>query len=487
MQLIFIFLFFVNLINILYALVCPIYRSYQRNFIEEDCHRNCKFYDVLEKQHACIGVYYNYSGNISIKQLGIIPSDEQCLISKQCILDIDPLNSQSSSCCCSTDNCTLNWQSISTTTTITTTYRSILINNTTKIKNLIIIDQDYFSWKLFLIIFILIMIIILITFTFGLWKSLRNKYNNINNNNKNNKSLLSTSIEQLFFSLQEINIGKNSIVYKGLLNHDIVAVKIYKQINILIWKNEVTLLKSIKHESIIKILSEGQYNSHLYLILPFYENGTLQSYLLTPNRKLSINQCLIFFRSLASAISYLHMGRNNNTNMSIVHRDIKSSNILIDKNELNLYLTDFGVALVLPQILTEKDFVQIGTIRYMAPELLEGVITHTHEALCSVDIYALALVMWEIITQCDVYPTTVYRPPYEEYRTNNSDGSSFATEIYDIVVVRRLRPTLIRQIKDNQHALIIRELCSLIDACWITDSDIRMNAQTLAFKLNQLM
>ncbi|CAF4682747.1 unnamed protein product, partial [Rotaria sp. Silwood2] len=234
------------------------------------------------------------------------------------------------------------------------------------------------------------------------------------------------------------------------------------------------------------ILSEGQYSSHLYLVLPFYENGTLQSYLLTTNRKLSINQCLVFLRSLASAISYLHMGRNS-THMTIVHRDIKSSNILIDKNELNLYLTDFGVALTLPQILTEKDFVQIGTIRYMAPELLEGVISHTREALCSVDMYALALVMWEIITQCDVYPTTVYRPPYEEYRTNSSNRSSFATEIYDIVVVRRLRPTLVRQIQDNQHSLIIHELCSLIDACWITDSDMRMNAQTLAFKLNQLI
>jgi serine/threonine protein kinase len=92
--------------------------------------------------------------------------------------------------------------------------------------------------------------------------------------------------------------------------------------------------------------------------------------------------------------------------MIIVHRDIKSSNILICQNELNLYLADFGVAMALPQILTEKDFVQIGTMRYMAPELLEGVIAHTREALCSVDMYALALVMWEILTQCDVYPMT---------------------------------------------------------------------------------
>jgi hypothetical protein len=95
------------------------------------------------------------------------------------------------------------------------------------------------------------MIIILIIFTFILWKSLRNKHEN-----NDNKSLLkpSTSIEQLFFSAQQIIIGKNSIVYRAILDNDIVALKVYKQINILIWKNEVTLLKSIKHESIIKYM-----------------------------------------------------------------------------------------------------------------------------------------------------------------------------------------------------------------------------------------
>jgi serine/threonine protein kinase len=159
-----------------------------------------------------------------------------------------------------------------------------------------------------------------------------------------------------------------------------------------------------------------------------------------------------------------------NTHTTIVHRDIKSSNILIGKNEWNLYLADFGVALALPQVLTEKDFVQIGTIRYMAPELLEGVIAHTREALCSVDMYALALVMWEIITQCDVYPTTgkfqkrkvkinlflclVYRPPYEEYVTNISDESFFAAQLYDIVVIRKCRPTLIRELKEKEYASV---------------------------------
>lgn len=114
---------------------------------------------------------------------------------------------------------------------------------------------------------------------------------------------------------------------------------------------------------------------------------------------------MTYFHSLASALSYLHLGQTS-IHTTIVHRDIKSSNILIGKNQLQLCLADFGLALPLPSILTEKDFVQIGTTRYMAPELLQGIIAHTREALCSVDMYALALVLWEIINQCDVYSTT---------------------------------------------------------------------------------
>jgi serine/threonine protein kinase len=154
-----------------------------------------------------------------------------------------------------------------------------------------------------------------------------------------------------------------------------------------------------------RILSDGQFESHLYLVLPFYDQGTLQSYLRTSYRTLTMNQCLLFCRSLASAMTYLHLGHNS-AGATIVHRDIKSSNILVCPNGLNLCLTDFGIATALPCVLTEKYFVKIGTERYMSPELLEGVIAHTREALCSVDIYGLALVMWEIISQCDVYTTT---------------------------------------------------------------------------------
>ena len=238
----------INLINLSSALVCPTYLPHQQNASQyrliKSCQTDCQFPTVDENHVVCLGIYSNYSGEIFIRQLGAISSDKQCLMTKQCILERDLMKSQTFTCCCSTDNCTLNWTSISPA-------RAIAINSTT-INNVVIIEQEYFSWKLFLIIFIFLMIIILITFIFSLWKSLKTS-----NRKKNRTSFLKSPssaslMEQLFFSAQEIVIGKNSTVYKAIIKNDVAALKVYKQTKLLMWKNEVTILRSIKHESIIK-------------------------------------------------------------------------------------------------------------------------------------------------------------------------------------------------------------------------------------------
>lgn len=245
---------FINLINLSSALVCPTYLPRQQNASQyrliKSCQTDCQFPTVDEKHTVCLGIYSNYSGEMFIKQLGAISADKQCLMSKQCILEMDLMKSQTFTCCCSTDNCTLNWTSISPA-------RVIVINSTT-ISSVVIIEQEHFSWKLFLMIFICLMIIILITFIFSLWKSLKTS-----NKEKNKTSFLkspsSTSLmEQLFFSAQQIVIGKNSTVYKAIFENEVTALKVYKQDNLLMWKNEVTILRSIKHESIVKyVLGES--------------------------------------------------------------------------------------------------------------------------------------------------------------------------------------------------------------------------------------
>ena len=114
------------------------------------------------------------------------------------------------------------------------------------------------------------------------------------------------------------------------------------------------------------------------------------------------------------------------------------------KPELSLCLIDFGLAKMLPPILTTRDFVQIGTYRYMAPELLELAITHTSDALCKVDMYALALVLWEIVTQCEDYSASVdYQLPYAEYLSLNETNQNRVIEIlHRVVVNEKKRPVI---------------------------------------------
>ncbi len=160
---------------------------------------------------------------------------------------------------------------------------------------------------------------------------------------------------------------------------------------------------------LISFISHGWHVLSPYIILEYYDLGSLNNYL--RSHKLSWSICYSFLVSLIDAIDYLHyeeLSLNNYNRIRkpiLIHRDIKSSNILLKSNpNLSLCLSDFGLAKILPPILTPNDFIQIGTYRYMAPELLELAITHTSDALCKVDIYALGLVMWEIITQCQEYP-----------------------------------------------------------------------------------
>jgi len=65
----------------------------------------------------------------------------------------------------------------------------------------------------------------------------------------------------------------------------------------------------------------------------------------------------------------------------------------------------------------------------------------------------------------------VYQSPYEEYITNNSDGSSFAAQLYDIVVVRKCRPTLNRELKDKEHALVSNIRFLIFDTDYLFDLD----------------
>lgn len=132
---------------------------------------------------------------------------------------------------------------------------------------------------------------------------------------------------------------------------------------------------------------------------------------------LTVGQALIISRGILRGLTYLHEERwNKEPKATIIHRDLKSSNVLL-KSDLTPCLCDFGLAIVCengqPEIETQVSYLklrekrvfsyflqnhQVGTVRYMSPELLSRMSDFTPSAFRAIDVYACALVLWE--TMC---------------------------------------------------------------------------------------
>lgn len=83
---------------------------------------------------------------------------------------------------------------------------------------------------------------------------------------------------------------------------------------------------------------------------------------------------------------------------------------------------------------------QVGTRRYMAPEVLEGAINFTRDAFLRIDVYACALVLWELVSRCTAQgsPPTEYHLPFE------SELGEHPTldEMQEHIVTKKNRPPI---------------------------------------------
>lgn len=165
------------------------------------------------------------------------------------------------------------------------------------------------------------------------------------------------------------------------------------------------------------------------LVLSLADLGCLQDYLRENTTSFQI-YCRMAI-SIARGLSHLHtkIQKGDLVKMCICHRDLNSRNILV-KSDLSCCLCDFGFAMKVngsrydyqgEMILAEtKSIYEVGTVRYMAPEILEGAVNlrDCETSLKQIDVYSLGLVLWELCMRCqEFYPaemaTPVYKTPYE--------------------------------------------------------------------------
>jgi len=148
---------------------------------------------------------------------------------------------------------------------------------------------------------------------------------------------------------------------------------------------ELEASKNFEHKNLVETYSTGRIvidgGNYLYIIQKFYPNGNLREII---KENIPIDKCFNLMSDILLGMQEMHK--------TIVHRDMKPENILIDIDE-HLVITDFGLAKYVDDKTRTKTFKGAGTIPYMAPECWMG-----NTNTISMDIYAVGIIFFEILT-----------------------------------------------------------------------------------------
>ncbi|XP_062342897.1 TGF-beta receptor type-2-like isoform X1 [Osmerus eperlanus] len=293
----------------------------------------------------------------------------------------------------------------------------------------------------------------------------------------------------------QVGKGRFAEVYKAKLKQgtsagehafETVAVKIFPDEEYASWKNEKDIFSDadLRHENVLHFLTaeERKVERQYWLITAFHPRGNLQEYL--TNHIITWEDLWVLGESLAQGVAHLHSDHTpcGQYKVPIVHRDIKSSNILV-KNDLTCCLCDFGLGLRLDNSLSVDELAnsgQVGTARYMAPEVLESRINLENiESFKQTDVYSMALVLWEITSRCDaIGEVKEYEPPFGKVRDHPCVES-----MKDSVLRDRGRPEVPTGWTNHPGLQVV---CSTIDECWDHDPEARLTAQCVAERFNDM-
>lgn len=248
----------------------------------------------------------------------------------------------------------------------------------------------------------------------------------------------------------EIVLGEycgGRVAVKRLLANRLSAAEVVN------FAQEIHIMMSLRHPNIVQFIGVTWSLSHdICAVSEFIERGDLFNVLTNGKKQLTwLDHKLRMAYEIILAISYMH-----SQSPLIIHRDLKSKNILIT-DSFGCKLSDFGLS---REKVIDETMTSIGTYNWLAPEMIKG-----ERFTESIDIYSFGIVLVELAT---------HKLPY--YDAKSDDGGKLSgVALAHHVAHRGLKPT------------VPEELCpsikSLIHRCISHDPESRPDAAEIASQL----
>ncbi|CBI22876.3 unnamed protein product, partial [Vitis vinifera] len=253
---------------------------------------------------------------------------------------------------------------------------------------------------------------------------------------------------------EQIGQGSCGTVYHGLWYGSDVAIKVFSKQEysddvILSFRQEVSLMKRLRHPNVLLFMGAVTSPQRLCIVTEFLPRGSLFRLLQRNTSRLDWRRRVHMALDIAQGMNYLH-----HFNPPIIHRDLKSSNLLVDRN-WTVKVGDFGLSRLKHETyLTTKT--GKGTPQWMAPEVLRNEPSDEKS-----DVYSYGVILWELATE---------KIPWDNLNTMQVIGAvGFMNQRLDIPKEVDLR------------------WASIIESCWHSDPRSRPTFQELLGKFKDIL
>lgn len=270
-----------------------------------------------------------------------------------------------------------------------------------------------------------------------------------------------------------IGSGSYGSVYRGVLSDGVaIAVKVFNlqlQGAMMSFNVESEILRKTRHRNLVKIISSCTNMNFKSLILEYMPHGSLEKWLYSEEYFLDVIQRLNVMIDVGSAMEYLHDGQE----ITIVHCDLKPSNILLDE-DMTAHVCDFGISKLIGEDKFMAETKTLGTIGYMAPEYgMDGRVSTRG------DIYSYGIVLMETFTR---------KKPTDDMFCGDMSLRSWVNEALQTSIYQVVDTNLIQREDENLSALeqCLSSILGLAMDCTMHSPGARLSMSDVVVKLTKI-